>query len=102
MHISMTACTSCFRSEAGSAGRDTRGMLRQFHFKKVEMVSITTPEKSKEEHERMNQIENEGYTVFGVYSDSDYINKITVTNNFDLKNYPDIYVKTKMLNYNLM
>ena len=42
-----------------SAGKDTRGMLRQFHFKKVEMVSITTPDKSKEEHERMNQIENE-------------------------------------------
>ncbi len=57
--LRLTACTPCFRSEAGSAGRDTRGMLRQFHFKKVEMVSITTPEKSKEEHERMNQIENE-------------------------------------------
>lgn len=57
--LRMTACTSCFRSEAGSAGKDTRGMLRQFHFKKVEMVSITTPDKSKEEHERMNQIENE-------------------------------------------
>lgn len=57
--LRLTACTSCFRSEAGSAGKDTRGMLRQFHFKKVEMVSITTPDKSKEEHERMNQIENE-------------------------------------------
>ena len=57
--LRLTACTSCFRSEAGSAGKDTRGMLRQYHFKKVEMVSITTPEKSKEEHERMNQIENE-------------------------------------------
>ena len=56
--LRLTACTSCFRSEAGSAGKDTRGMLRQFHFKKVEMVSITTPEKSKEEHERMNEIEN--------------------------------------------
>ena len=57
--LRLTACTSCFRSEAGSAGKDTRGMLRQFHFKKVEMVSITIPDKSKEEHERMNQIENE-------------------------------------------
>lgn len=54
-----TAYTSCFRSEAGSAGKDVRGMLRQFHFKKVEMVSITTPEKSKEEHQRMIQIESE-------------------------------------------
>ncbi len=47
------AFTPCFRSEAGSAGRDTRGMLRQHQFYKVEMVSVTTPEKSKEEHERM-------------------------------------------------
>jgi seryl-tRNA synthetase len=39
--------------EAGSAGRDTRGMLRQHQFNKVELVSITTPEKSLEEHERM-------------------------------------------------
>lgn len=54
-----TAYTSCFRSEVGSAGKDVRGMLRQFHFKKVEMVSITTPEKSKEEHQRMIQIESE-------------------------------------------
>ena len=48
-----TALTPCFRSEAGSAGRDTRGMLRQHQFNKVELVSITTPEKSLEEHERM-------------------------------------------------
>lgn len=47
------AFTPCFRSEAGSAGRDTRGMLRQHQFYKVEMVSVTTPETSKEEHERM-------------------------------------------------
>lgn len=47
------AHTSCFRSEAGSAGKDTKGMLRQHQFYKVEMVSITTPEKSEEEHERM-------------------------------------------------
>lgn len=48
-----TALTPCFRAEAGSAGRDTRGMLRQHQFEKVELVSITTPEKSLEEHERM-------------------------------------------------
>jgi seryl-tRNA synthetase len=48
-----TALTQCFRAEAGSAGRDTRGMLRQHQFEKVELVSITTPEKSREEHERM-------------------------------------------------
>ncbi|HEY5798061.1 MAG TPA: serine--tRNA ligase [Bosea sp. (in: a-proteobacteria)] len=48
-----TALTPCFRAEAGSAGRDTRGMLRQHQFEKVELVSITTPEKSGEEHERM-------------------------------------------------
>jgi seryl-tRNA synthetase len=48
-----TACTPCFRAEAGAAGKDTRGMIRQHQFTKVELVSITTPEKSKEEHERM-------------------------------------------------
>ncbi len=49
----LTACTPCFRAEAGAAGKDTRGMIRQHQFTKVELVSITTPEKSKEEHERM-------------------------------------------------
>ncbi|MGB1360528.1 MAG: serine--tRNA ligase [Alphaproteobacteria bacterium] len=49
----MTAWTLCFRSEAGSAGRDTRGMLRQHQFYKVEMVSIVEPDKSDEELERM-------------------------------------------------
>ncbi len=48
-----TAGTVCFRAEAGAAGRDTRGMIRQHQFRKVEMVSITTPEQSREEHERM-------------------------------------------------
>ena len=48
-----TALTACFRSEAGSAGRDTRGMLRQHQFNKVELVAITTPEESDNEHERM-------------------------------------------------
>jgi seryl-tRNA synthetase len=49
----LTALTPCFRAEAGAAGRDTRGMIRQHQFIKVELVSITTPEKSKDEHERM-------------------------------------------------
>lgn len=53
--IRMTAHTQCFRSEAGSAGKDTTGMLRQHQFEKVEMVSITTPETSMEEHERMTR-----------------------------------------------
>ena len=48
-----TACTPCFRAEAGAAGKDTRGMIRQHQFTKVELVSITTPEQSKAEHERM-------------------------------------------------
>jgi seryl-tRNA synthetase len=48
-----TACTPCFRAEAGAAGKDTRGMLRQHQFTKVELVSITAPEQSKDEHERM-------------------------------------------------
>lgn len=49
----LTAWTPCFRSEAGSAGRDTRGMIRLHQFSKVELVSITAPEQSKDEHERM-------------------------------------------------
>jgi seryl-tRNA synthetase len=49
----LTACTPCFRAEAGAAGKDTRGMIRQHQFTKVELVSITTPERSKDEHERM-------------------------------------------------
>jgi len=49
----LTALTHCFRAEAGAAGRDTRGMIRQHQFTKVELVSITTPEESKSEHERM-------------------------------------------------
>ena len=48
-----TALTPCFRAEAGAAGRDTRGMLRQHQFTKCELVSITAPEASAEEHERM-------------------------------------------------
>lgn len=51
--IRVTAFTPCFRAEAGAAGKDTRGMIRQHQFSKVELVSITTPEQSKPEHERM-------------------------------------------------
>ncbi|BCB22271.1 serine--tRNA ligase (plasmid) [Bosea sp. ANAM02] len=51
--LRFTALTPCFRAEAGSAGRDVRGMLRQHQFEKVELVSITAPEKAREEHERM-------------------------------------------------
>lgn len=50
-----TAFTPCFRSEAGASGKDTRGMLRQHQFYKVELVSVTAPEKSVEEHERMTE-----------------------------------------------
>jgi seryl-tRNA synthetase len=53
--IRLTALTDCFRSEAGAAGRDTRGMLRQHQFKKVELVSITRPADSDAEHERMTR-----------------------------------------------
>ena len=49
----LTALTPCFRSEAGAAGKDTKGMIRQHQFTKVELVSITTPEESDAEHERM-------------------------------------------------
>lgn len=51
--LRFTAFSACFRSEAGSAGRDTRGMIRQHQFSKVELISVVLPEKSKEEHERM-------------------------------------------------
>jgi seryl-tRNA synthetase len=51
--IRMTAYTPCFRAEAGAAGRDTRGMIRQHQFSKVELVSIVAPEQSEAEHERM-------------------------------------------------
>ena len=53
--LRVTALTPCFRAEAGSAGRDVRGMLRQHQFLKVELVSITTPEQSETEHERMTR-----------------------------------------------
>lgn len=53
--LRMTAHTHCFRSEAGSAGKDTTGMLRQHQFEKVEMVTICTPESALDEHERMTR-----------------------------------------------
>jgi seryl-tRNA synthetase len=51
--IRLTALTPCFRSEAGSAGRDTRGFIRQHQFEKVELVAITTPDQSEAEHAHM-------------------------------------------------
>jgi seryl-tRNA synthetase len=53
--LRFTALTPCFRMEAGAAGRDTRGLIRQHQFDKVELVSVTTPEQSEAEHERMTQ-----------------------------------------------
>lgn len=53
--LRLTALTACFRSEAGASGRDTRGMIRQHQFYKVELVSITAPEQSNAEHERMTE-----------------------------------------------
>ncbi|MCW8086290.1 serine--tRNA ligase [Sabulicella glaciei] len=61
-----TALTPCFRSEAGAAGRDTRGMLRQHQFSKVEMVSICTPEQSDAEHERMTGCAERVLTELGL------------------------------------
>lgn len=57
--LRFTAFTPCFRQEAGSAGRDTRGLIRMHQFPKVEMVSITAPEKSKDEHERLTSAAEE-------------------------------------------
>ncbi len=57
--LRFTAFTPCFRAEAGSAGRDTRGMIRMHQFSKVELVSITTPEQSDKEHERMTDAAQE-------------------------------------------
>ena len=57
--LRMTAFTPCFRAEAGAAGKDTRGMIRMHQFSKVELVSITTPEQSSAEHERMTDAAQE-------------------------------------------
>jgi seryl-tRNA synthetase len=62
-----TALTPCFRSEAGSAGRDTRGMLRQHQFDKVELVSITDEDSSLEEHERMTACAEEVLRKLGLH-----------------------------------
>ena len=64
--LRFTALTSCFRSEAGSAGRDTRGFIRQHQFEKVEMVSIVTPETSEAEHERMTACAEDILTRLGL------------------------------------
>ena len=53
--LRFTALTPCFRSEAGAAGRDTRGLIRQHQFEKVELVAVTTPEQSAEVHEAMTK-----------------------------------------------
>jgi seryl-tRNA synthetase len=64
--LRFTALTSCFRSEAGAAGRDTRGLIRQHQFEKVEMVSITTPDQSEAEHERMTACAEDILTKLGL------------------------------------
>lgn len=63
----MTAWTPCFRAEAGAAGKDTRGMIRQHQFSKVELVSITTPEQSAEELERMTACAEEVLKRLGLH-----------------------------------
>jgi seryl-tRNA synthetase len=65
--LRFTAATLSFRAEAGAAGRDTRGIIRQHQFKKVELVSITTPEQSREEHERMTQCAEEVLKRLGLH-----------------------------------
>ncbi len=65
--LRFTAGTLCFRAEAGAAGRDTRGMIRQHQFEKVELVSITTPEASAGEHERMTQCAEEVLKRLGLH-----------------------------------
>ncbi|HLH50325.1 MAG TPA: serine--tRNA ligase, partial [Roseiarcus sp.] len=62
-----TAGTYCFRAEAGAAGKDTRGMIRQHQFYKVELVSITTPEQSRDEHERMTACAEEVLKRLGLH-----------------------------------
>jgi seryl-tRNA synthetase len=65
--LRMTAYTPCFRAEAGAAGRDTRGMIRQHQFSKVELVSITTPEQAGAEHERMTACAEEVLKRLGLH-----------------------------------
>jgi seryl-tRNA synthetase len=65
--LRLTAYTPCFRAEAGAAGRDTRGMIRQHQFSKVELVSITTPEQSREELERMTACSESVLQALGLH-----------------------------------
>src|SRR5271155_2241894 len=65
--LRFTAGTLSFRAEAGAAGRDTRGMIRQHQFRKVELVSITTPEQSRDEHERMTACAEEALKRLGLH-----------------------------------
>ncbi len=62
----MTAYTPCFRREAGSAGKDTRGLIRVHQFNKVELVKLTTPETSKDEHEKLTQDAEEMLKLLGL------------------------------------
>jgi seryl-tRNA synthetase len=64
--LRLTALTPCFRSEAGAAGKDTRGMVRQHQFSKVELVSVTAPEASEAEHERMTACAEEALKRLGL------------------------------------
>jgi seryl-tRNA synthetase len=65
--LRFTAGTLCFRGEAGAAGKDTRGMIRQHQFRKVELVSVTTPEQSRDEHERMTACAEEVLRRLGLH-----------------------------------
>jgi seryl-tRNA synthetase len=65
--LRLTAYTPCFRAEAGAAGRDTRGMIRQHQFSKVELVSITTPEQSREELEQMTSAAESVLQALGLH-----------------------------------
>ena len=65
--LRFTAGTLSFRAEAGAAGKDTRGMIRQHQFRKVELVSITTPEQSRAEHERMTDCAEEVLKRLGLH-----------------------------------
>jgi seryl-tRNA synthetase len=65
--IRLTALTPCFRSEAGAAGRDTKGLIRQHQFEKVELVSITTPDASEAEHERMTAAAESALQALGLH-----------------------------------
>jgi seryl-tRNA synthetase len=65
--IRLTALTPCFRSEAGAAGRDTKGLIRQHQFEKVELVSIVRPEESTDEHERMTAAAESALQALGLH-----------------------------------